>query len=795
MEHRLADDPIQEFTYQLSQPQQGVLMLQKNTNSITLFPRHSSFNSRPLSEATEILDTDYEAEFSDIESPRRSIESLENDSATTLSTPDDLPTPDALDTSFKIGLGPSKPVQGPSGPHLFRSSLDASVAAKSDDNDWHFPSSPDELDDVRNSSILLNERIFDARLDARPPVEEFRPASSLSVSRASPHQDVTDVRAWTPAQVAEWMYEAGLEDMVVERFIENDISGAVLLDLQIEDLKELDIQSFGKRHGLMNMIQKLRSGTSARSIERSSSRLSRSSSMRRGDNRDHTIRSPVSDRGSSRQRRNRVISEKDIISPGESVSIVAIEQLIPKPHKCSKGENCPKYQRRQRKIARFAKEFPNEFTRISGEHISVPLASPAKTEHGLRPKSDATPSLVASSDVLGPSQLPELKLSAENLNGVQPRDPQENVRQFLNFQHMHNPVQPEYNQPPLEMFPPLSPPASSTPPANMTTQLRSLPRLVIPRSSSANNTFSPDRTITPSMGLPHMGSATATQETNPFHFGQDVYRHVTPFSEMDAPITAMPIEPLDRDASQSVPPNMRYGTLHSPTGDSIYRSQSVRPDHHRRRPSFTTMAPLTEGRVLPPIDNPSELRPALPAKRHTQGLLASKSATESGGTPTSSSKDNEVAHSGWMKKRKTRLLRHEWQDAHFTLKGTVLAMHKDERDSRSLETIDVDDYAVACSSLASNSKLTAAFKRSALRKAASLSQNGYRGMDETAFAFSLVPASGEKKSLFLGSGKSHHFAVKTRDDRINWMRELMLAKALKKGKEGGNEICVNGNVI
>ncbi|KMU83869.1 hypothetical protein CIHG_01653 [Coccidioides immitis H538.4] len=742
-------------------------MLQKNTNSITLFPRHSSFNSRPLSEATEILDTDYEAEFSDIESPRRSIESkqLENDSATTLSTPDDLPTPDALDTSFKIGLGPSKPVQGPSGPHLFRSSLDASVAAKSDDNDWHFPSSPDELDDVRNSSILLNERIFDARLDARPPVEEFRPASSLSVSRASPHQDVTDVRAWTPAQVAEWMYEAGLEDMVVERFIENDISGAVLLDLQIEDLKELDIQSFGKRHGLMNMIQKLRSGTSARSIERSSSRLSRSSSMRRGDNRDHTIRSPVSDRVNSQA-----------------------PQML-------QGENCPKYQRRQRKIARFAKEFPNEFTRISGEHISVPLASPAKTEHGLRPKSDATPSLVASSDVLGPSQLPELKLSAENLNGVQPRDPQENVRQFLNFQHMHNPVQPEYNQPPLEMFPPLSPPASSTPPANMTTQLRSLPRLVIPRSSSANNTFSPDRTITPSMGLPHMGSATATQETNPFHFGQDVYRHVTPFSEMDAPITAMPIEPLDRDASQSVPPNMRYGTLHSPTGDSIYRSQSVRPDHHRRRPSFTTMAPLTEGRVLPPIDNPSELRPALPAKRHTQGLLASKSATESGGTPTSSSKDNEVAHSGWMKKRKTRLLRHEWQDAHFTLKGTVLAMHKDERDSRSLETIDVDDYAVACSSLASNSKLTAAFKRSALRKAASLSQNGYRGMDETAFAFSLVPASGEKKSLFLGSGKSHHFAVKTRDDRINWMRELMLAKALKKGKEGGNEICVNGNVI
>lgn len=151
-----------------------------------------------------------------------------------------------------------------------------------------------------------------------------------------------------------------------------------------------------------------------------------------------------------------------------------------------------------------------------------------------------------------------------------------------------------------------------------------------------------------------------------------------------------------------------------------------------------------------------------------------------------------------MKKRKTRLLRHEWQDAHFTLKGTSLAMHKDERDSRSLESIDVDDYAVACSSLASNSKLTAAFKRSVLRKAADVSVNGsaYKGLDESAFAFSLVPASHtEKKSLFSASGKSHHFAVKSRDERINWMRELMLAKALKKGKESGSEMTVNGNVI
>jgi hypothetical protein len=160
--------------------------------------------------------------------------------------------------------------------------------------------------------------------------------------------------------------------------------------------------------------------------------------------------------------------------------------------------------------------------------------------------------------------------------------------------------------------------------------------------------------------------------------------------------------------------------------------------------------------------------------------------------------DPEVTQSGYMKKRKTtRLLRHEWQDAHFTLRGTNLAMHKDERDahrdSRALEIIDVDDYAVACSSVATSSKLTAAFKKSVLRNG-----NGMGGArNEPAFAFSLVPSAkeGERKALFSHNGaKSHHFAVKSRDERIEWMRTVMIAKiAGRKGQ--GEEISVNGNPI
>lgn len=52
-------------------------MLQKSNNHhMSFLTTHSGFNYRPLSEATEILDTDYEAEYSEDESPRRSVESV-----------------------------------------------------------------------------------------------------------------------------------------------------------------------------------------------------------------------------------------------------------------------------------------------------------------------------------------------------------------------------------------------------------------------------------------------------------------------------------------------------------------------------------------------------------------------------------------------------------------------------------------------------------------------------------------------------------------------------------------------
>lgn len=134
-------------------------------------------------------------------------------------------------------------------------------------------------------------------------------------------------------------------------------------------------------------------------------------------------------------------------------------------------------------------------------------------------------------------------------------------------------------------------------------------------------------------------------------------------------------------------------------------------------------------------------------------------------------------------------------------------MHKDSSALETLEYIDVDDYAIACSSLASGSKLNAAFK------AMSISRGDKSKKDEAAFSFQLIPAAiekgvrlrkrestmaasslGNKEEGKAAGNKTHYFAVKSRDERIDWMRELMLAKALKQ-KSDGFEINVNGNMI
>lgn len=759
-----------------------VEMFQKGRTTDAFF-NMKALAPRPLSEATEMYDTDFEEDDDsdmDDNSPRLSLNSTGRRSETTLSSFEEIQTPSSQEFqtfNFDI-ITAKKPVEGPRGPHLFRSSVDSSLTS---DEQYVLAMSPMT---PRPSSTQRAAR------DA-PEVPEIprhhRPLSSLT--NAVEDLDINEVAEWTPSQVARWMTDAGFEPVIVDKFRENDISGAILITLKFEDLRELDIQSFGQRTKVWNEIHVLRGSAPGTPkpptpIEELASPCGdRRPSRQESRNGREKLRLDCSGREGSRVRQtSRRPKIGDVITPLESVSIVGIEQLMPKPHKCSKGENCSKWRKQQRLIDAFKKEHPvspeGGAIWVAGNPGNALTASPV--DKATRPISDAVPSVVASSDVLGPGPVPQFHhLQEASLRNVQSRDPQDNVKNFLQFQHLdpryQNFSSEEPPTPPYEMFPNVSGPL---------TGLRGLPRLAIPpprpappaRSASAN-AFSPYRMDRAEAMSPELRNATQSPST--------VYRFGTPFSEMDVPVTAVNLGPVSREASQSVPPNMSYRP-------PIQRTQSR---SSARRPSLAPMPRLDENLTSGPSSrHPAQLPP--------QGAFP-WSPPVTGNTPITAVRTAEdIAHQGAMKKRKTKMLRHEWHEHHFTLKGTRLAMHKDSSALETLEYIDVDDYAIACSSLAS-SKLNAAFK------AMNISRGNKDKKDEAAFSFQLIPAAIEKgvrlrkRESQMGGGspdgkaannKTHYFAVKSRDERIDWMRELMLAKALKQKSEG-YEVNVNGNMI
>lgn len=738
-------------------------------------------------------------------------------SVTTASTPDDIKTPDSAGLSgFHFHID-DNPITGPDGPHLFRMSGGSMDIESTVEIDLIFDDAPDSATTpLYSSASKLGPERRDTPvprvLNVRTPLQPVPEIDDTS----SP--DETQVASWTPQDVVNWMQRLRFDDSIVEKFFVNDISGSILLDLQPEDLKELDIQSFGKRHGLMASIRQLRNNLSSEPpdsqpsipsepVSREPTPSSTTAEVGSRSCNATPVASeenyPSREREDSQSRRQHRRRRQRVIGPNDSVSIVGIEQMMPKIHRCSKGEECRKWQKQQARISRVSRDLPAESLGSSLVVHGDPGNATTARNLVKTPKSEITPSIVASSDALGLEQSHDLPLSEEKLHDVEPRDPQENVRNFLNFQRLSR-LQPVNDPatPPRETFPS---PNDDSSPGHLAENLRSLPRLRIPSGHGTANlalsaNLSGQRTITPSI----MRCKTPFQENLVQHSAappdglfspSDYYRQdphygqTSPLSEVDVPLTAIPVGPIERVFSQSVPPDMRYGCYEQQGVEPIPRPISTKVENHRRKISINTSQPalarLEEGRVMSPINTPDDLD-RTPRAAHCRINPFSSTGEVS----------SDIIHSGWMKKRKTtRLLRHEWNEHHFALRGTQLGMYADEtsahRDSKALEYIDVDDYAVACSSVASSSKLTAAFKKTVLKR-----KNNALG--DTAFAFSLIPSPknfSDRKSIFSSGGKTHHFAVGNREERIEWLREFMIVRALKEHTQSGAKINVNGNAL
>jgi hypothetical protein len=201
---------------------------------------------RPLSHIS-VAYTDIEDDSSEFEEFSGSS-SDNRRSQTTISTFEEVQTP-GEEVRPQFAYWPErKSVEGPKGPHLFRASVSS--------NDFLY----DDAQVMQMSPLLPKETPLrhptsfrEATPETIVPQREYN-----NIALAVAHLDNAEVRAWTSKDVATWMYQNGFEDDVIDKFIQHDISGAVLLDLQFDDLKELEIQSFGKRHQLWNQIDSLR---------------------------------------------------------------------------------------------------------------------------------------------------------------------------------------------------------------------------------------------------------------------------------------------------------------------------------------------------------------------------------------------------------------------------------------------------------------------------------------------------------------------------------------------------------
>ncbi|KAF9103218.1 polar growth protein [Mortierella sp. AM989] len=83
---------------------------------------------------------------------------------------------------------------------------------------------------------------------------------------------------WSIDHVAYWLRYCGF-DSVTSSFIDNEISGAILLELNLNNLKELDIASFGKRFNIMNAITSLKQLTKSSGSKSAYGTMSNASSM------------------------------------------------------------------------------------------------------------------------------------------------------------------------------------------------------------------------------------------------------------------------------------------------------------------------------------------------------------------------------------------------------------------------------------------------------------------------------------------------------------------------------------
>ncbi|POS88213.1 hypothetical protein EPUL_000802 [Erysiphe pulchra] len=689
-----------------------------------------SYSEIPMLSAVDrmdSIDTDFEDD-SDVEdlSPRISLGSTKRKSDTTISSLHEPQTPN-LDSNglckFKFDITKSKPVEGPRGPHLFRSSI--SIATEPDIIENYYLN-------IISTTPTIDYSNYHKPIKETSSQLQMHHSSDLSVSPID-NINLVNIFWWTPQQVARWMYHVGLDLLIAEKFEKNDISGAILLTLKFEDLAELDIPSLGLRTKIWNEVNHLRC-SSSRPVEDLNT-LNESVKLM-----DKKLLTPSrkiechETKGNCKQyliTNKRNTKNPDIISSSISRSSPDIENLIVKENK-NIGRDYDSNSKGQQILA------DDYYRKSNPQSLGNSFSSKKNAMKRIFTFPDALEVLSSVNELFTiydsevrkvESKKTSSQLEEANLRLIDIRDPQENVKQFIDSQAVSLHTNKSYCQ--------------ETTKQELKTQILKIEgsNTCIAKSQILDCISSPSITFSPHQMERVVAISPELQNIVQPPLASNCLRAYSPKTDISLSIMHPELEAVARKVCHSVLKNF---IKLSPHISHIQYSSPMK--------------------ALPPV-----------SEEKFDGLAKITSG--------------HVTQVGWMRKRKTKILRFDWQNYYFSLKGTQLAMHKHECLLDVIDYIDIDDYAIVCSSFATSSRLHAAFK------AMSLSRKKDKDSDKESFTFQLVPASVKKSSRHhkFRRIKAHHFAVHSQNERSDWMREMMLAKAMHK-KSQGYKINVNGNV-
>lgn len=677
------------------------------------------------------IETDFEddSEVEDL-SPRISLGSTKRKSDTTISSLHEPHTPN-LDSNGlcrrNFDITESKPVEGPRGPHLFWSSMGSSSPVAEPDaiENYYF-------DKLSTTPTTIDFHNYHKSMKETSSHLKMNCLFDLSMSPID-NKNLGDIFWWTPRQVAKWMYHVGLDLMIAEKFEKNDISGAILLTLKFEDLVELDIPSLGLRTKIWTEVNHLRY-SSSRPIDNLNI-----SNLRIISTDKQLITPPrrIGHHGTKGSNRPCLVATEcdnnhsDIISSSISRSSSDIESLNIKESQNIGIEDNSNSKGQQILIDdSYRQSNPQSLKGSStAKKYAVErfLASPDTFE--------VLSSLNEVSRIYN-HEVQEIKskktsshLEEANLRLINFRDPQENVKQFIHSQTLSIHSNKSCSQ------------------ENTTQQCKTQSSELEGSKTSISKCQVPEYVCSPSIAFsPH-------QMERVVAISPELQNVIQP------PLASNCIRACSttNDISLSIM-HPELGAVAQKVCHSLLKNFIKLSPHisHIRCPS-----PI---KTLPSVSNEKVDGPA----NITTG---------------------QITQAGWMRKRKTKILRFEWHNYYFSLKGTQLAMHKHECLLDAIDYIDIDDYAIVCSSFATGSKLHAALR------SMSLSRKKDKDTDVASFTFHLVPASVKNRSRRdkFRRIKAHHFAAHSQNERSDWMREMMLAKAMHK-KSQGYKINVNGNV-